>query len=137
MILPQASLIISTGQIRSTGRKGRRDTAQVPASEPRPAPACHCCSVSKSLPPHEYSTPGFPVLHFSKNVLKLMSIESMMPSDRLILCCPLLRLLSIFPGIRIFSNESALRIRWPNYWSFIISLSRSVLLCTHSLHLVG
>ena len=49
---------------------------------------------------------------------KLMSIELVMPSNHLILCCPLLLLPSIFPSIRVFSNESALRIRWPKYWSF-------------------
>ena len=55
----------------------------------------------------------------SQSLLKLMSIESVMPSNHLILCCPLLLLPSIFPRIRVFSNESALHIRWPNYWSFI------------------
>ena len=54
-----------------------------------------------------------------------MSIESMMPSNHLILCHPLLLLPSIFPGIRVFSNESALRIRWPNYWSFSLNISPS------------
>ena len=54
-----------------------------------------------------------------------MSIESMMPSNHLILCCPLLLLPSIFPSIRVFSNESALRIRWPKYWSFSFSISPS------------
>ena len=53
-----------------------------------------------------------------------MSIESVMPSNRLILCCPLL-LLSIFPSIRAFSNESALHIRWPKYWSFSFNISPS------------
>ena len=57
--------------------------------------------------------------------LKPMSIESMMPSNPLILCCPLLLLLSIFPSIRVFSNESALRIRWPKYWSFSFNVSPS------------
>ena len=57
----------------------------------------------------------------SQSLLKLMSIESMMPSNHLILCHPLLLLPSIFPSIRVFSNESALRIRWPKYWSFSIS----------------
>jgi len=60
----------------------------------------------------------------SRSLLKLMSIESVMPSNHLILCCPLL-LLSIFPSIRVFSNESALRIRWPKYWSFSFSISPS------------
>ena len=54
----------------------------------------------------------------SRSLLKLMSIESVMPSNHLILCHPLLPLPSIFPSIRVFSNESALRIRWPKYWSF-------------------
>ena len=54
-------------------------------------------------------------------LLKLMSIESMMPSNHLILCHPLLLLPLIFPSIWVFSNESALHIRWPNYWSFSIS----------------
>ena len=54
-----------------------------------------------------------------------MSIESVMPSNHLILCCPLLLLLSIFPSIRVFSNESTLHIRWPKYWSFSFSISPS------------
>ena len=64
------------------------------------------------------STPGFPVLHISWSVLKLISIEPMMPSNHLFLCHPLLLLPSIFPSIRVFSNESTLCIRWPKYWSF-------------------
>ena len=59
----------------------------------------------------------------SLSLLKLMSIESVMPSNHLILCHPLLLLPSIFPSIRVFSNESVLRIRWPRYWSFSISPS--------------
>ena len=59
----------------------------------------------------------------SWSLLKLMSIESVMPSSHLILCHPLLLLSSIFPSIRAFSNELALRIRWPKYWSFSISPS--------------
>ena len=61
----------------------------------------------------------------SRNLLKLMSIESMMPSNNLILYLPLLVLHSIFPSIRVFSNESVLRIRWPKYWSFSFSISLS------------
>ena len=57
------------------------------------------------------------------SLLKLMSIESVMPSNHLIICCPLLLLPSIFPSIRIFSNESVLCIRWPNYWGFSFSIS--------------
>ena len=59
----------------------------------------------------------------SWNLLKLMSIKSVMPSNHLILCRPLLLLPSIFPSIRVFSNESALCIRWPRYWSFSFSIS--------------
>ena len=61
----------------------------------------------------------------SQSSLKLMSIESVMPSNHLILCHPLLLLPSIFPSIRVFSSESALRIRWPKYWSFSFSISPS------------
>ena len=56
---------------------------------------------------------------------KLMSIELVMPSNHLILCCPLLLPPSIFPSIRVFSNESPLHIRWPKYWSFSLSISPS------------
>ena len=54
-----------------------------------------------------------------------MSIESVLPSNHFVLCCPLLLLPSVFPSIRVFSNESALRIRWPKYWSFRFSISHS------------
>ena len=61
----------------------------------------------------------------SRSLLKLMSIEMVMPSNHHILCCPLLLLSSIFPSIRVFSNESVLCIRWPKYWSFSFSISPS------------
>ena len=61
----------------------------------------------------------------SQSLLKLMSIDSVMPSKHFILCRPLLFVPSIFPSISVFSNESALRIRWPKYWSFSISISSS------------
>ena len=66
---------------------------------------------------------GFPVLHHLWCWLKLMSIESVMPSNHLILCHPLLFLLSIFPSTMVFSNESVLPIRWPKYWNFSFSIS--------------
>ena len=69
--------------------------------------------------------PGFPVLHHLQGLLKLMSIELVMPSTHLILYHLLLLLTSIFPSIRVFSNESALCIRWPKYWSFSFSISPS------------
>ena len=59
----------------------------------------------------------------SWSLLKLMSIELVMPSNHFILCCPLFLLPSIFPSIRVFSNESVLSIKWPKYWSFSFSIS--------------
>ena len=66
-----------------------------------------------------------PSITNSRSSLKLMSIESVMPSNHLILCYPLLLLLSILPSIRVFSNESFLHIWWPKYWSFSFSISPS------------
>ena len=73
------------------------------------------------------TTPGFPVHHQLPELLKLMSIESVMPSNLLILSCPLLLLPSggIFPSIRVCSNGSVLCIRWPKFWSFSFSISLS------------
>ena len=82
--------------------------------------------VSDSLRPHEpqRARPPCPFTN-SQSSLKLMSIESVMPSSHLILCHPLLLLPPIPPSIRVFSNESTLRIRWPKYWSFSFSISLS------------
>ena len=86
-------------------------------------------SVAQSCPTlgntMDCSTPGFPVHYHSQNLLKLMSITSVMPSNHLILCHPLLLPPSIFPSIRVFSNESVLCIKWPEYWSFSFSISPS------------
>ena len=83
-------------------------------------------SVVQSCPtlwdPMDCSTPGFPITN-SWRLCKLISIESVMPSNHLILYCPLLLLPSIFPSIRVFSNELVLRIRWQKYWSFSFSIS--------------
>ena len=88
-----------------------------------------CCSVTKSCltfcDPMDSSTPGFPVLHCILSLLKLMSIELVMPSNHPILCRPLLLLPSVFPSIRVFSNESALCISWPKYWRFSFNISPS------------
>ena len=88
-----------------------------------------CCSVSKSCltlcDRVDCSTPGFLFLHYLPGLLKLLSIESVMPLNHLILYCPLLILPTIFPSIRIFSNESDLHIRWPKYWGFSFSISPS------------
>ena len=80
-----------------------------------------CSVVSDSLRPHALQHSR---LH-SQSVLKLMSIKSVMPSNHLILCHPLLLPPSIFPSIRVFSNKSVLHIRWPKYWSFSFSISPS------------
>ena len=86
-------------------------------------------SVAQSCPtlcdPMDCSTPGFPVHHQLPELLKLMSIESVMPSNHLILCHPLLLLPSIFSSIRVFSNELALHIRWAKFWSFSFNISPS------------
>ena len=68
---------------------------------------------------------AFPSFTISQSLLKLMSIELVMPSNHLVLCHPLLPLPSIFPSFRAFSNESVLPIRWPEYWSFSFSISPS------------
>ena len=72
------------------------------------------------------TTPGFPVLHYLLELLKLLSTESVMPSNHLILFRHLLLPSSIFPSTRVFSSESVLRIRWPKYWSFSFSTSPSI-----------
>ena len=93
----------------------------------------HCShkfsSVAQSSPtlcdPMNHSRPGLPVHHHSWSPPKPVSIMSVIPSNHLILCHPLLRLPSIFPSIRVFSNESALHIRWPKYCSFSFNISPS------------
>ena len=90
---------------------------------------CCCCSVAQLCPilcdPMNYSNQASLSLTISLSLLKLKSIESVMPSKHLILCYPLLLLSSIFPSIRVFSSESALSIRWPKYWSFSFSINLS------------
>ena len=71
------------------------------------------------------STSCFLALHYLLSLLRLVSVESVMPSNHLILCRPLLLLPSVFPSIKVSSNESALCIRWPKYWSFSFSISPS------------
>ena len=77
-----------------------------------------CSVVSDSATPWTVARQASRSFTVSRHLLKLMSIESVMPSNHLILCCLLLLLPSIFPSIRVFSNESVLHIRWPKYWSF-------------------
>ena len=98
-------------------------------SETLSSTCCCCCSIAKLCmtlcDPMDYSIPGFAILTTSWSLLRFMSIESGMLSNYLILCCPLLFLPSIFPRIRVFSNESALHIRCPKHWSFTFSISPS------------
>ena len=82
--------------------------------------------MSDSVTPKDCSMPGLPSIANPQNLPKLMSIEAVMPSNHLILRHPLLLLPSIFPSIRVFSNESALSIRWPKYWSFSFSIRPSM-----------
>ena len=88
-----------------------------------------CCLVTQLCPtlcePMDCSMPSFTVLHIPWNLLRLMPIESTMPSNHLIHCFPLVPLPSIFPSIRIFSNEIALCIRWPKYQNLNFSISPS------------
>ena len=85
------------------------------------------CSVTQSCltlcDPMDCSTQASLSITNSKSLLKLMSVKLVMPSNHLILCPPFLLLPSIFPSIRVFSNESVLHIRWPKYWLFSISPS--------------
>ena len=98
------------------------------ASTKAPCKTC-CCSVAQScqtLCDHMCcNMPGFSAHHQLRSLLKLMSIESVMPSNHLILCHPRFLPPSVFPSIRVFSNESVLRISWPKYWSFSFSISPS------------
>ena len=93
-----------------------------------------CCSVQFSsvsqscltlCDPMNRSTPGLPVYHQLPEFTQLMSVKSVMPSSHLILCHPLFLLPTIPGSIRVFSNKSALRMRWPKYWSFSFSISPS------------
>ena len=107
-------------------------TTGLPGKSQGPALVSSCCwcSVAKSsltiCNPMDFSTPGSPLSStVSQSLLKFMSIESLMLSKHLIICCPLLLLNSIYPSIRVFSNKSAFHIRWPNYWSFSFNISPS------------
>ena len=93
-----------------------------------PCTFSRCCSVAQLCPilqSHGLQHARLPCPSPSPGVCSLMAAELVMPSNHLILCCPLLFLPSIFPSIRVFSNESVLHIRWPKYWSFSFSISPS------------
>ena len=86
-------------------------------------------SAAQSCPtlcdPMSHSTPGLPIHHQLPEITQTHAHHLVMPSNHLILCCPLLLLPPIPPSIRVFSNESTLRMRWPKYWSFNFSISLS------------
>ena len=82
-----------------------------------------CSVVSDYFDPMDWQA-SLSITNF-QSLLKVMSIDSVMPSNHLILCCPLILPPSIFPSIRVFSNESVIHIRWPKYWSFSFSISPS------------
>ena len=84
-----------------------------------------CSVMSHSLRPHELQRSSPPCPSPTPGVYQTMSIESVMPSNHLILCPPLLLLPSIFPSIRVFSDESILPFKWPKYWSFSFNISPS------------
>ena len=90
---------------------------------------CCCCSVTQSCPVlcncMDWSIQVCLFFTMSWSLLKFMSIESVMPFNHLVLCCPHLFLTSIFPSLKVFSNELAFCIRWPKYWSFSLSISHS------------
>ena len=120
----QASILEWVAMPSFRGSSQSRDQTQVSSIS---CLGCCCCSVAQSCPtlcdPMNCSTPGFPVLHHLPEFVQTHVHWSVMPSNHLILCCPLLLLPSIFPSIRVFSSESALRIRWPKYGSLSISPS--------------
>ena len=104
-------------------------TTEMALRDPKVKRLVYCCSVIQSCPalwdPQTVAIQASMSFTSSQSLLKLMSIESVMPSNHLILCCPLLCLPSIFPSIRVFSNVSVLHIRWPEYWNFSFSISPS------------
>ena len=95
----------------------------VPEIQPCIAVVAQSCPTLCDL--MDCSTPGFLCSPYSRSLLKLTSIESVMPSNHLIQCRPLLLLAPIPPSTRVFSNESTLHMRWPKYWSFSFSISPS------------
>ena len=102
--------------------------AVVPQKQEKSMCCCYC-SVTRSCPilcdPMDCSMPGLPVLHYAQSLLRLMSIELVVPFNHFILCHSLLLLPSIFSSIRVFPNDLALHIRRPKYWSFRFSISPS------------
>ena len=129
LISPGTSCAISC-EVLSSGKLFRKPEPTVFSRWPCKCPLTVVIVAVQSLSPFRLcdfmgcSTPGSSVCCISWSLLKFMSFEPVILSNHLILCFPLLFLPSIFPSIRVFSNELALRIRWPKYWSFSISPSK-------------
>jgi len=124
---PEIKLPISVGSSKEQ-ESSRKTSTSVLLTVPKPLTVSVQFSrsvVSDSVTPWTAAHQASLSITNSWSLPKLMSIESVMPSNHLILCHPLLLLPSIFPSIRVFSNESALCIRWPKYWSFSFSISPS------------
>ena len=106
-------------------KEGKGQSIREDCLRAQQASGSSCCSAAQSCPtvqdPMDAACQASLSITNSRSLLKLMSIESVTPSNHLILCHPLLIRPSIFPSIRVFSNELALHIRWPKYWSFSIS----------------
>ena len=119
----------ATVRTQNPRREGRSFWVCCPKSPSSEKAGSQLSSIAQSCPtlchPMDFWTPGLPVHHQLPDSLKLMSIKSVMPSNHLSLCRPLLLLPSIFPSVRIFPKESVFRIRWPRYWSFSFSISPS------------
>ena len=112
--------------VRVNHKKVLRKNIPDPSSVTQSCPTLFLCvCMSNSLSPGTIAHHASLSITNSQSLPKLMSIESVMPSNHLILCRPLLLLPSIFPNIRVFSNESALHIRWPKYWSSSLNISPS------------
>ena len=108
--------------VRKVSANGRSTCKQTWPIKPQLSSVTQCPTLCD---PMDCSMPASLSITHSWSLLKPMSIESVMPFNHFILCCPLLLLPSIFPSIRVFSNELVLCIRWPKYWSFIFSISPS------------
>ena len=134
--LPLASWVSGPGDLLTVNKGSLEGWEGGPLWEGKAAPASpttthllllfSCQVVSDTLQPMGCSTPSLPVPHHLPEFSKFMSLESVMPSNHLSLCRPLLLRSLIFPSIRVFSNESALHIKWPKYWSFSFSISLSI-----------
>ena len=121
-LILNAGVLIQQPKWSSHSKMGKQETIVIDSSVQFSSVTQSCLTLCY---PMNCSTPGLPDHHQLPEILKLMSIELVMPSNHLILCRPLLLPPPIFPNIRVFSSKSVLCIRWPKYWSFSFSISSS------------